>query len=322
MREPLATRALGRWQDILSSLGVQASVLNGKQQPCPFCGGTDRFIWDNRAGKGTFLCRQCGAGDGVEFVKRFKSIGFKEAATLVESKLGEAHQVAPKIVHDDKAQRAAMTALWKKAQPLSGHDIVCRYLANRGVLPKKLPGALRYINDLAYYEDGRLAGYHPAMVAAYRSPDDYAGQIQRTYLKEPGEKADLGKGAKLLMPGRTPAGGAVRLGPVAETMGIAEGIETALGAMLLHRVPVWAALTAGNLMKWTPPEGCKCVIVFADMDPSFTGQTTAYNLAHRLTVEKFAVEVAFVQFRDNGRIKDDWCQVAEDMKRAKEGQAA
>lgn len=77
----------------------------------------------------------------------------------------------------------------------------------------------------------------------------------------------------------------------AATMGIAEGIETALSAQLLFSVPVWAAISAGALLKWKPPEEAKGIIVFADRDESFAGQNAAYSLAYRLKTEGFSVEV-------------------------------
>ena len=53
----------------------------------------------------------------------------------------------------------------------------------------------------------------------------------------------------MLVPGPVPKGGAVRLFPPAEAMGIAEGIETALSAAQLSGLPVWAALNTVNIEK-------------------------------------------------------------------------
>ena len=42
--EALKGQAAGRWREMLSTLGgVSADVLDGKNHPCPKCGGTDRF---------------------------------------------------------------------------------------------------------------------------------------------------------------------------------------------------------------------------------------------------------------------------------------
>ena len=64
-RLPLKDRAQGRWSGILPALGIGESFLTGKHGPCPLCGGKDRWRWDNREGRGTWICSKCGAGDGI-----------------------------------------------------------------------------------------------------------------------------------------------------------------------------------------------------------------------------------------------------------------
>ena len=68
--EPLKDRALGRWRGILPALGVPAKALSNRHGPCPMCGGKDRFRFDDKGGRGTWICSKCGAGDGIELVKR------------------------------------------------------------------------------------------------------------------------------------------------------------------------------------------------------------------------------------------------------------
>ena len=61
--------ATGQWPVILPALGI-ALQPNGKPQPCPTCGGKDRFRFDNQDGRGTWFCNQCGAGDGLNLVEK------------------------------------------------------------------------------------------------------------------------------------------------------------------------------------------------------------------------------------------------------------
>lgn len=77
-------------------------------------------------------------------------------------------------------------------------------------------------------------------------------------------------------------GGAVRLARHGDTLGIAEGIETALAASILFGVPCWAALNANRLAVWEPPAEVRKVVIFADNDANFVGQTAAFDLAARL----------------------------------------
>lgn len=61
---------LGLWGDFISTVtNVDSRVFSGKHQPCPSCGGKDRFRFDNNQqekGDGGYICSQCGAGDGAK----------------------------------------------------------------------------------------------------------------------------------------------------------------------------------------------------------------------------------------------------------------
>lgn len=83
----LRERARHHWQGILGNLGISGSLKN-KHQPCPVCGGKDRFRFDDKDGYGTFICNQCGAGDGFRLIMNLLQCDFKHAASIVESYLG------------------------------------------------------------------------------------------------------------------------------------------------------------------------------------------------------------------------------------------
>jgi putative DNA primase/helicase len=119
------------------------------------------------------------------------------------------------------------------------------------------------------------------MLAMVTSPDGKPSTIHRTFLTQSGTKAPI-EAPRRLMPGSITKGVAVRLTAPAETLGIAEGIETALSATALTGIPCWAALNAAMLKGWQPPDLVTHVIIFADHDENFTGQAAAYALAHRL----------------------------------------
>ena len=62
--------ATGRWGYILPALGMPEEFLKDKHGACPMCGGKDRFRYDNKQGRGTWICNQCGAGDGYSLRER------------------------------------------------------------------------------------------------------------------------------------------------------------------------------------------------------------------------------------------------------------
>src|SRR3954452_13263359 len=95
MTEPLTERARGRWLGILIELGVSPKLLENRHGPCPLCGGNDRFRFDDKDGRGTWICSRCGAGDGPELVKRLNNVDFKGAAKLVERVVGKVPKRQP-----------------------------------------------------------------------------------------------------------------------------------------------------------------------------------------------------------------------------------
>ncbi|MFZ0409262.1 MAG: primase-helicase zinc-binding domain-containing protein, partial [Cyanobium sp.] len=88
--------ANGRWSEILAALaGLSDAELSDRHQPCPLCGGTDRYRFDDKDGSGSWFCNQCGgkdqrggAGSGMDLLMRRQGWSFVEAARQVEAFLG------------------------------------------------------------------------------------------------------------------------------------------------------------------------------------------------------------------------------------------
>lgn len=287
--ERIQDRALGKWRSILPALGVSQQFLTNKHGPCPLCGGRDRYRFDDKAGSGSWICSHCGAGSGVDLVMRIHNLPFLDAKKLIEQQLPSAVVVMPKAAQSADVATMAV-GLWRSAQPLTGNDPASWYLVGRGIKPTAWPTQLRFLPRATYIHDDKRRTQHPAMLALFAAPDASGYTVHTTFLDPAGRKAQVPIVRKLA-PGKIPPGGAVRLAPSADTMGIAEGIETALSASALFGVPVWAALTAGALLKWQPPATARHVIVFGDHDQSFTGQHASYSLAYRLKTEGLHVEV-------------------------------
>ena len=133
-----------------------------------------------------------------------------------------------------------------------------------------------------------------------------AGQtLHRTYLTSDGGKANV-KPCRKLMPGGFPKGGAIRLAPAAARMGVAEGIETALSASVIGKMPVWSTVSEALLQTWQPPEIAKEIFIWADNDENYVGQHAAYALAKRLKLENGDLEIS-VWIPD--KVGTDWNDV-------------
>lgn len=287
MRPTIHDKATGKWRSILPALGLDSRHLTGKHGPCPICGGRDRFRFDDKDGRGTFFCSGCGPGTGVDLVMRLSKVDFVGAVKLIDPLLPSAPIVVPKAA---ETRPTDGKALWQRGLPIRPGDVVSRYLESRALAFDDYPSQLRIMERALYVFDSGTKGYFPAMIANFVSPCRQHTTVHFTFLDEMARKADV-PSVRKFYPGKIPEGGAVRLAPSAETMGVAEGIETALSAAKLFDVPVWATLTAIGLTKWEPPATVRHVIVFGDADAKFAGQHAAYALAYRLACKGLRVEV-------------------------------
>jgi len=282
--------AKGRWRGILMHLGIPGEALRDKHGPCPLCGGTDRFRFDNKDGRGTYICNGCGAGDGMKLAMAFTGKPFADVAAQIDAILGNVKpDAAARAGMTDDQRRTALRAVWSQARPVQPGDTVDRYLATRGVSELVYPSSLRFGPAL---RDGE-GGIRPCMVALVGVQGEKPVSLHRTFLKADGTgKAEMAAPRKM-MPGEVPDGACVQLSDWIGhgSIGIAEGIETAMSASALYDIPVWAALNSAMLAKWVPPDGAEDVTIFADNDPMFGGQAAAYRLAHRLSVKGSSVKV-------------------------------
>jgi putative DNA primase/helicase len=237
------------------------------------CGGKDRFRFDDKDGRGRYICNSCGAGDGFQLVQGVTGKSFTQIAKAISDLLGEKPVLVQKDYTEENRQRAAIKSIWEAAERPKAGGVVHRYLKNRlGLVWSS--NAIREVQGK----------HHWAMVSKICGSDDTAQNVHLTYLTDDGHKADVIPNRRI-MSGPLPDGSAIRLAPADEHMGIAEGIETAIAASVMFKIPVWAAVNAQNLAKWKPPAITQSVTVFADNDESFTGHAASYTLAKRLTLQ-------------------------------------
>ena len=287
----LKARAHGRWTEILRTLGVDEKVLNKRNQPCPMCGGTDRFQYTDKFGEGNYHCRGCGPAGGLKLLQGYHGWDFGTTVKRVEECVGSVAGKPPPQPAERSAQRKRDLAkrLWEEANPISTGDEVDHYLRNRGLQLLEYPKTLRCHPALGYYEKdasgrSRKVGEYPAMLACIQGADGHAVTLHRTYLKN-GKKA-LGRESKRLLSGGI-TGAAVRLFEPHKYLAIAEGIETALAVRHISGRPVWAALSAGNMERVWVPDTVRSIWIYADNDAhsEYRGQTSAFILAGRLKKE-------------------------------------
>jgi putative DNA primase/helicase len=117
--------ANGRWPDLLAELaGLTADQLTDKHQPCPCCGGSDRYRFDDRDGSGSWFCNQCGGkdgagggGTGMDLLMRVTGWSFRDACHRIEQRLG--------VIPDPPTKGAEH--VW----PYGSGFLVCRFPGKR-----------------------------------------------------------------------------------------------------------------------------------------------------------------------------------------------
>lgn len=176
----------------------------------------------------------------------------------------------------DQVMLESITAAREIWASCSASDQTETYLRSRGItLPA--PPTLRFISALPHTPTGL---HLPAMVAAIQNPSRSITAVQRTYLT-----ADCSRKAGVHLPklSRGPfEGGAIRLAHAGEALGLSEGIETALSAMQLHDVPVWAAC-GSRMHNVALPDCVREVHLFGDNGEP--GHAAAEKAADRFTRE-------------------------------------
>ncbi|ECY6319463.1 toprim domain-containing protein [Salmonella enterica subsp. enterica serovar Java] len=265
-------QACGHWPRILPALGVK--VIKNRHQACPVCGGSDRFRFDDKEGRGTWFCNQCGAGDGLKLVEKVFGVSASEAAGKVNAVTGNLQPVAPEVIAaaeaetevDRKAAAALAVNLMEKTQPATGNA----YLTRKG-----FPG----------HECVMLTATHKTGGVTFRAGDvvvplyeDTGTLVNLQLINADGLKRTLKggqvKGACHVIEGKKQAG---------KRLWIAEGYATALTVHHLTGETVMVALSSVNLLSLASLARQKypaCQIVLAaDRDLNGDGQSKAAEAA-------------------------------------------
>lgn len=294
--------------------------------PCPSCGGVDRFSLNTAKNK--WNCRSGGGGSGaIDMVMHAGQMSFLEACEWITGRPNpngrEAKPLSPEqraeieqrraaaeasqrareaeqAAHEESTKEAA-AAIWNASVGLAG-TLGEVHLRGRGVDMPEWPDVLRFHPNCPLGEWSTA----PAVVARVDDLDGSLCAVWRIFLKPDGSNMLDRDGDKMKL-GLGPAGGgAVRLGGMAPKVGVAEGVETALGAALLicREYPVWSTLSTAGMIALEAPLGVDRVQIFPDGDRPIrkkngvyipdipAGRKAATALRDRLVGEGVGVTIA------------------------------
>ncbi|WP_072065375.1 toprim domain-containing protein [Pluralibacter gergoviae] len=298
-----AVAAKGRWSEIFEYYGLPP--VTGKHHfkgECPVCGARGKYRVDDRDGEGTWIC-VCGSGDGMKLLTLTQQKGFSSICAEVDQFIGNNYQRIEIPVNSSAArQRQRVINKFSNLSELKGSGAAA-YFQERGIT--RLPS-----DAIRYFDRQRHAGR--VYQALYSLATDDKGELCYLHqtLLDGNKKAAIDSAKRLkslqednyLDHARSVA---IRMFPISTTIGIAEGIETALSCYQVYGVNTWAVINSTFMKKFRVPAGVKHLIIFADMDKhSATGHAAAFECAHANLLAKNDLVKVSIRWPDNGDFND------------------
>lgn len=188
--EPLMA---GNWQAaIMSIVNVDMRIFNGKHQPCPSCGGNDRFRFDDHLdykGDGGAICNQCGNGSGITWLMKLSGMTFPESMEALagflnmhpREKLEAIKKQLPKINHaSDYLTEAEVAAIMEKA----GGDTITGKTGELVAIPLYMAGTMSPCN-VAFMADDETVSFRAGFSHEYTR-----GRLTRGAVTPIGDKTE------------------------------------------------------------------------------------------------------------------------------------
>ena len=264
----------GKWPQIFAYYNLPpVNARNHYKGECPICSGKGKLRVDDRDGSGSWIC-VCGSGDGWSMLTNTTGKDFRTLAKEIDQAFGntfDGEYQAPKV--NDRLSTAV--SRFRHIGKVQGTDAET-YLNSRGIT--QLPtGGVKFSPTEQHTDENRK---YQAMYAI--ASNEYGEAIQRhlTYL-DGAKKAAIERNKKMLSLQEYSGSIAVKLFQAKSTLGIAEGIETALSAHQLYKLPVWSALNATLMKKFKAPSGVDTLVIFADNDKNGTGLNAAFECGNK-----------------------------------------
>lgn len=305
-----AIRDKNSWIDLINNV-TGSSITGAKNgEPCPVCAGNNRFVFDNKNGRGNNLCRKCDSdsGDSVksrtglrlisdivnctfdeaceragEYLQLTPETNYKPGEQTKKPKPQKPKDTEPQISKRDKDFAAGMISKALLNSTEIAGTPAQEYLQSRGLKVNYPIKNLRF-NEIDRYEKD----YEPntwsqkALIARLTDNEGKLESLQRTYLTTNNSKDTRKQTPRYTGHTVEQSKASVKLFDPQTIMGIAEGVETALAAHELSGIPVWSSINAGRLAFWQPPQIAKTIFIFADLDESNTGYQRGVELYWRL----------------------------------------
>lgn len=264
----------GRWAEIFAHYNMPPITGNKHYKgECPVCKSKGSIRIDDKDGSGSWICK-CGSGNGWKLLTLATGKEWQTLAAEIDRVFG--NDTSKDVKVEKKPDPGiAVRERFLSMPHLITSDVV-EYMHSRGIY--KIPRqGVRY--SVGEYDDDAKRKV-PCMFAI--ASNDFGEPIYThvTYI-ENGQKAKVPVQKKMRTVREYDGSVAVKLSQPSAVLGIAEGIETALSAEIIYKVPTWSVLNAAIMRKFVAPVGTEALYIFADNDWSGTGLAAAFDCAKK-----------------------------------------
>lgn len=256
--EDIKQAAQGKWADLIfPRFGIE--VQWKKKTPCPACGGSDRFRYDDKNGSGDYYCQQCGPGDGISLIEKCTHMKFLEVIQEVGAIVGL--DASSKITDEHRAT-------WRKERELRAKEQRERELKRQEQIARKAEGIFRnaYLGDFSQYLKDKQVDKDPKikidhhgnlLIPAIDFTDNKMWNLQT--IEPDGTKyfikGDTNESGEWQTGGGRMGSLGFMIGEVQPDLynpyyiGLAEGYATGMSTFMASGIPVALAFVANNLPK-------------------------------------------------------------------------
>jgi putative DNA primase/helicase len=299
----------GKWLEVFQFYGLP-HIVSLKHVECPLCGKRN-FRIDNKQGTGSYICT-CSSGYGMQLIIEATGKDFKEVAKEIDKEFGN---YTPEIPTGEFTRKDDFIPS-KQEQILTRFSSIGRiegtpvqeYLNGRGIYT--LPTSSIKFSKAEFDRENNRSFQTMYSIAT----DDHMNIIynHKTFL-ENGKKADVTRNKKIYSAldnkvvctscGSTSSQScAIRLFEAGETLGISEGIETALSATQLSKIPCWSVINTAVMKVFKAPKGVKTLVIFADNDKNGAGLAAAMVCANKNVLANNDVNQVFIRWTEDAGV--------------------
>lgn len=279
---------IGKWGKIFEYYDLPP--ITGKNHykgECPICRRKGKLRIDDKEGSGSWIC-VCGSGNGWKLLIESTGKDFKTLAREIDQHFGNTYEKKQATPEKQSSRLDSALARVNSAGKVKGTHVE-EYLQSRGIFELPRKGVL--------FSNGNM---YAIATDQLRKPV----YSHETFL-DGGKKAAVDTQKKMLALVKDTEfidSVAIRMFEPASTLGIAEGIETALSCRQIYKCSIWSTLNSGFMKKFRAPAGVNHLMIFADNDKNGTGLAAAFECGNRNILSKN--DVSKVTIRWPGDVED------------------